>query len=131
MNHEHDCRPEQIKEIRKQLNLSQEEFAKKLGVSFTSVNRWENGQTKPSKLARKQIMNLLDFLTWWLPKPGFILKGNRICSDSQSIKLVIFATLDAKRSKDLNRHFKPDSVLILYKIAGNHSTIQACMFYAE
>ncbi|MEI8126154.1 MAG: helix-turn-helix transcriptional regulator [Parachlamydiaceae bacterium] len=62
MNHEHDCRPEQIKEIRKQLNLSQEEFAKKLGVSFTSVNRWENGQTKPSKLARRQILNLLEHI---------------------------------------------------------------------
>lgn len=62
MNHEHDCRPEQIKEIRKRLNLSQEEFAKKLGVSFTSVNRWENGQTKPSKLARRQIMNLLEHI---------------------------------------------------------------------
>ena len=60
MNHEQDCRPEQIKEIRKQLNLSQEEFAKKLGVSFTSVNRWENDQTKPSKLARRQILNLLE-----------------------------------------------------------------------
>lgn len=62
MNHERDCRPEQIKEIRKRLNLSQEEFAKKLGVSFTSVNRWENGQTKPSKLARRQIMNLLEHI---------------------------------------------------------------------
>jgi DNA-binding transcriptional regulator YiaG len=60
MTTEQDCRPEQIKEIRKQLNLSQEEFAKKLGVSFTSVNRWENGQTKPSKLARRQILNLLE-----------------------------------------------------------------------
>ena len=45
----------QIKSIRKQLGLSQEELAQKLGVSFTSVNRWENGQTKPSKLARRQI----------------------------------------------------------------------------
>jgi putative transcriptional regulator len=62
MNNEQDCRPEQIKEIRKKLNLSQEEFAKKLGVSFTSVNRWENGQTNPSKLARKQIMNLLEHI---------------------------------------------------------------------
>ena len=31
------------------------ELAQKLGVSFTSVNRCENGQTKPSKLAKKQI----------------------------------------------------------------------------
>jgi putative transcriptional regulator len=55
MTTEQDCRPEQIKEIRKRLNLSQEELAKKLGVSFSSVNRWENGQTKPSKLARHQL----------------------------------------------------------------------------
>ena len=44
-----------IKSIRQKLGLSQEELAQKLGVSFTSVNRWENGQTKPSKLARRQI----------------------------------------------------------------------------
>ena len=44
-----------IKSIRLALGFSQEELAQKLGVSFTSVNRWENGQTKPSKLAKKQI----------------------------------------------------------------------------
>lgn len=44
-----------IKSTRQQLGLSQEELAHRLGVSFTSVNRWENGQTKPSKLAKKQI----------------------------------------------------------------------------
>lgn len=44
-----------IKSIRLTLGFSQEELAHKLGVSFTSVNRWENGQTKPSKLAKKQI----------------------------------------------------------------------------
>ena len=47
--------PKKIKSIRQQLKLSQEELAHKLGVSFTSVNRWENGQTKPSKLARRQL----------------------------------------------------------------------------
>lgn len=31
-----------IKEIRQELNLSQEKFASKLGVSFSSLNRWEN-----------------------------------------------------------------------------------------
>lgn len=44
-----------IKSIRLYLGLSQEELAQLLGVSFTSVNRWENEQTKPSKLARQQI----------------------------------------------------------------------------
>lgn len=54
-NHESDDYSKRIKSIRQKLGLSQEELAHKLGVSFTSVNRWENGQTKPSKLAKKQI----------------------------------------------------------------------------
>ena len=37
---------EMIKEIRLQLQMSQEEFAKKLKVSFGTVNRWENGERK-------------------------------------------------------------------------------------
>lgn len=44
-----------IKEVRRKLRLTQETLAQRLGVSFTSVNRWENGQTKPSKLAIHQL----------------------------------------------------------------------------
>lgn len=43
-----------IKEVRLQLGLSQEELAHALGVSFASINRWENGKSSPSKLARAQ-----------------------------------------------------------------------------
>ena len=32
-----------IKEIRKQCLMSQSDFAKALGVSFSTVNRWETG----------------------------------------------------------------------------------------
>lgn len=42
------------REIRRQLALSQEDLARRLGVSYATVNRWENGQSKPSKLARAQ-----------------------------------------------------------------------------
>lgn len=44
-----------IKQIRCQCLLSQEEFAKKLGVSFTTVNRWETGKSKPSFKALRTI----------------------------------------------------------------------------
>ena len=47
--------PSLVKEIRKQLGLSQEDLARELGVSFASVNRWENGQVRPSKLAKAQL----------------------------------------------------------------------------
>jgi len=34
--------------IRKRLDLSQEQMARILGVSFVSVNRWEGGRSSPS-----------------------------------------------------------------------------------
>ena len=43
-----------VKEVRSQLGLSQEELARALGVSFATVNRWENGRTTPSRLALRQ-----------------------------------------------------------------------------
>ncbi len=50
--------PKQVKEVRRQLGLSQEELAHALGVSFATVNRWENGKTVPSKLALRQFDQL-------------------------------------------------------------------------
>jgi putative transcriptional regulator len=55
MSEINDKIPMRIKLMRKDLGLTQKELAHRLGVSFTSVNRWENGQTKPSKLAQRQI----------------------------------------------------------------------------
>jgi DNA-binding transcriptional regulator YiaG len=45
---------EQVKAVRTALNLSQEELAHALGVSFATVHRWENEKTSPSKLAQRQ-----------------------------------------------------------------------------
>jgi len=55
MNEENLYTPQCIKKLRKSLGLSQEAMAGRLSVSFASVNRWENGQTAPSKLAKVQI----------------------------------------------------------------------------
>lgn len=44
-----------VKALRAHLNLTQEAMADALGVSFATVNRWENGWTAPSKLALRQI----------------------------------------------------------------------------
>ncbi len=46
-----------VKEVRRQLALSQEDLARELGVSFATVNRWENGKSRPSKLAKAQFDN--------------------------------------------------------------------------
>jgi DNA-binding transcriptional regulator YiaG len=47
--------PALVKKVRRQLSISQEDLARELGVSYATVNRWENGQAKPSKLARAQL----------------------------------------------------------------------------
>ncbi|HEY9736825.1 MAG TPA: helix-turn-helix domain-containing protein [Trichocoleus sp.] len=47
-----------IRHLRQHLNLSQEKFAAKLGVSFKTVNRWERGHTVPSPMALKLIEEL-------------------------------------------------------------------------
>jgi len=47
-----------IKNIREQLNITQEQFAHELNISFSTINRWENGHTSPSKLAKMRLFEL-------------------------------------------------------------------------
>jgi DNA-binding transcriptional regulator YiaG len=49
-----------IKKIRKELGLTQLEFAIKLGVTPATVNRWERGRNLPSKLAIAKIKSILN-----------------------------------------------------------------------
>ena len=51
--------PRLVRELRKRTGLTQEKFAAKLGVTFPTINRWENGRTKPSPLAMQKIEELL------------------------------------------------------------------------
>lgn len=46
---------ELLKNIRKFKGLSQQEFSEKLGVTFATINRWENGKTTPNKLAQTKL----------------------------------------------------------------------------
>ena len=48
---------------RQKLGISQARLAQGLGVSFATVNRWENGRTKPSKLASARIQAFLSEMT--------------------------------------------------------------------
>lgn len=50
--------PQRVKRVRELRGLTQARLAELIGVSFTSVNRWENGQSRPSNLSWKQILEL-------------------------------------------------------------------------
>ncbi len=47
-----------LQAIRARLDLTQEQLAERLGVSFATVNRWEGGVTTPQKAARTAIAAL-------------------------------------------------------------------------
>ena len=48
-----------VRELRRITGLAQEQFAAKIGVTFPTINRWENGRTRPSPLALETIEALL------------------------------------------------------------------------
>ncbi|MGA2546704.1 MAG: helicase-related protein [Rectinemataceae bacterium] len=47
-----------IKDFRQRLGLTQQAFAAQIGASFATVNRWENGQSKPNRLYWEQLREL-------------------------------------------------------------------------
>ncbi|WP_335102370.1 helix-turn-helix domain-containing protein [Nostoc sp.] len=49
-----------IRDLRLLTGLTQEQFAATLGVTYTTINRWENGHSKPSPLAMRKIEEMLE-----------------------------------------------------------------------
>ncbi|MBW4480023.1 MAG: helix-turn-helix domain-containing protein [Tolypothrix brevis GSE-NOS-MK-07-07A] len=49
-----------IRDLRLLAGLTQEQFAATLGVTYTTINRWENGRSTPSPMAMKLIEQKLD-----------------------------------------------------------------------
>jgi len=44
-----------VRALRRRLGMSQEKFAAEIGVSFSTVNRWENAHRKPSPLSWRAV----------------------------------------------------------------------------
>ena len=53
----HDI-PAALRAIRARLDLTQEQLAERIGVSFASINRWEGGVIRPQKAAQEAIAAL-------------------------------------------------------------------------
>ncbi|QNB45635.1 helix-turn-helix domain-containing protein [Thermanaerosceptrum fracticalcis] len=45
-----------VKAIRVYLGITQEQLARDLNISFSTINRWENGRTIPSRLAKMRFI---------------------------------------------------------------------------
>jgi DNA-binding transcriptional regulator YiaG len=40
-----------VRLVREKLEISQEDLARALNVSYATINRWENAKTKPTRMA--------------------------------------------------------------------------------
>ena len=49
---------EKVKALRKKKEWAQEDLARVLGVSLSTVQRWENKGGNPTRLARKELKKL-------------------------------------------------------------------------
>lgn len=87
----------QIKELRGRLGLSQEKLAEKIGVAFATVNRWENGQSKPSAMAWRVISNLERINKETIEVGSISIKDLPIYTDFTSNPLEVKAIVEAMR----------------------------------
>ena len=85
---------EEIKKIRQKCFLSQEAFGRELGVSFSSINRWESRKTKPNMSAMKKIKELNKKM------PTYKYIRNLIITDEPLIKTT---TNKVKRQEELKK----------------------------
>jgi len=53
-----DFNRDRIRELRMSMNMTQENFAHEIGVTFATVNRWENGRTTPNRVAQKVLQQM-------------------------------------------------------------------------
>lgn len=51
---------DKIKFVREKLCLSQQDLAKATGISFNTINRWENGIRKPTYVLQRKFNEFCD-----------------------------------------------------------------------
>ena len=49
---------EKVRELRKKKGWAQEDLAQEIGVSLSTVQRWEKQGAKPTRLARRELAKL-------------------------------------------------------------------------
>ena len=50
--------PTLVKRLRRQLRLTQEQFAHAIGVTYSTVNHWENGKRAPQPFLLRRLQDM-------------------------------------------------------------------------
>lgn len=54
---DHDV-PGLVKRLRERMSLTQEQFAQEVGVTYSTVNQWENGKRHPQPFLLKRLLEI-------------------------------------------------------------------------
>ena len=57
---------DKVKFARQKLMLSQADFAKKLGVAFSTINEWENGVRHPNYIMQRKFAAFCEEYLLWI-----------------------------------------------------------------
>jgi DNA-binding transcriptional regulator YiaG len=47
-----------VERLRRRMGLTQEQFAREVGVTFSTVNQWENGRRRPQPFLLKRLLEM-------------------------------------------------------------------------
>ena len=47
-----------VKAIREKMGITQAELARRMGVAYQTVNRWEKNRTQPSRMAQRLLKEI-------------------------------------------------------------------------
>lgn len=50
--------PALVRRLRERMGLTQEQFAREVGVSFSTVNLWENGHRRPQPYLLRRLLEM-------------------------------------------------------------------------
>jgi transcriptional regulator with XRE-family HTH domain len=74
-----------IKDLRQRRGLTQEQLARELGVTFSTVNQWENGHRRPQPFLHKRLLEIKAFLDKTSPRR--LTKAQAFTKGGQTVKL--------------------------------------------
>ncbi len=69
--------PALVRELRRRLDLTQEQFAQKVGVTYSTVNHWENGKRVPLPFLITRLLEMMHKLKRSEQKPHSRKKSTR------------------------------------------------------
>lgn len=47
-----------VKRLRERMGVTQEQFAQEVGVTFSTVNQWENGRRQPQPYLQRRLLEM-------------------------------------------------------------------------